>query len=223
MIKNSEYQIIVSNRNLQIYRNYGYDCNSGESITIKFEHLPGAKKVKCVCDTCQTEYVVTKSKLNDIAQKYCSKHRWEVYSDRMKEFYLTEEGCRVKKSRGAAISKNRIGKGLKPDSHWKDKSKYQKYCADVRRFQRRFNNRIRLLEGYSNIGICGKEQATQIDHIISKKYGYDNSVPPEVIGHICNLQIIPWKENLEKSDTNGMSLETLLNLIDKYERNNSWS
>ena len=55
-------------------------------------------------------------------------------------------------------------------------------------------------ENYDKIGKSGITGAYQLDHIIPIKYGFDNNICPSVIGHIDNLQIIPWKENRSKWD-----------------------
>lgn len=60
----------------------------------------------------------------------------------------------------------------------------------------------RLLKGdpnYNNIGLCGVDGAYQLDHIIPIKYGFDNNILPSIIADVSNLQIIPWKENRNKS------------------------
>lgn len=47
-------------------------------------------------------------------------------------------------------------------------------------------------------GRCGIEGAYQLDHIVSVKYGFINSIPPELIAHYTNLQMLPWEDNLLK-------------------------
>lgn len=42
----------------------------------------------------------------------------------------------------------------------------------------------------------GKE--FHLDHIYSKKVGFDNNIPPEIIGHWTNLRLITSIENVEK-------------------------
>lgn len=37
-----------------------------------------------------------------------------------------------------------------------------------------------------------------LDHIISKKYCFENNIPPEICAHPDNLRMIYWKENAEK-------------------------
>jgi len=40
--------------------------------------------------------------------------------------------------------------------------------------------------------------AYHLDHIISIKEGYKQNIPADQIGHISNLQMIPWLENIKK-------------------------
>lgn len=46
-----------------------------------------------------------------------------------------------------------------------------------------------------------------LDHKISITYGLKNKIPPEIIGHIDNLQILPAKENISKRGKCYSSLE----------------
>ena len=52
-----------------------------------------------------------------------------------------------------------------------------------------------------------------LDHKISIKYGFDNGIPEENIAHASNLEVLPWKDNIRKSnnikidDKNGWILE----------------
>jgi hypothetical protein len=48
------------------------------------------------------------------------------------------------------------------------------------------------------IGLCGVDGAYQLDHIISIDEGFKKGLPPSQIGHISNLQYIPWAENRAK-------------------------
>jgi hypothetical protein len=58
---------------------------------------------------------------------------------------------------------------------------------------------ITILENYEHRGLAGQLGAYHLDHIISIKYGFDNNIPAEQIGHISNLQMLPWLENIKKS------------------------
>lgn len=48
--------------------------------------------------------------------------------------------------------------------------------------------------------LCGVEGGYQLDHKISVKFGFINGIPPETIARLENLQLLPWKENLQKGN-----------------------
>lgn len=50
------------------------------------------------------------------------------------------------------------------------------------------------------IGVNGTPGAYQVDHIVSKAIGYQLGIPPELISHHTNLQMLPWEENLLYKD-----------------------
>ena len=78
----------------------------------------------------------------------------------------------------------------------------KKYYREVRKITRKQN--LTQLENYGKlIGLNGVPDAYQVDHIISIDEGFHNNIAPDIIGHITNLRIIPWKENLLKSNKNG--------------------
>ena len=58
----------------------------------------------------------------------------------------------------------------------------------------------------------GKEY--ELDHIYSKHQGFLNKVPPEVIGHYKNLQLVPRYQNRKKYNRCSISLTTLLESIE---------
>jgi len=59
---------------------------------------------------------------------------------------------------------------------------------------------LELLEHYDKRGRSGIEGAYQLDHIYPISLGFINDIPAEEIGHINNLQMIPWLENARKSN-----------------------
>jgi hypothetical protein len=47
---------------------------------------------------------------------------------------------------------------------------------------------------------AGVENGYQLDHIMPISHGFKNDIAPEILAHPHNLQMLPWKENLKKSD-----------------------
>jgi len=57
---------------------------------------------------------------------------------------------------------------------------------------------IETLPNSDKRGRCGVDGAYQLDHIISINEGWQRKIPPEIIGHMDNLQILTWEENRKK-------------------------
>ena len=83
--------------------------------------------------------------------------------------------------------------------YMKDLDNRKKYYRKVRLITKKQD--ISLLENYDKLrGLCGVTNAYQLDHIISVSKGYTDKIAPEIIGDIKNLRIIPWRDNLLKSN-----------------------
>lgn len=70
-------------------------------------------------------------------------------------------------------------------------------------------HRTTISEGYVT-GLAGKDGAYHIDHKYSILHGYKNKISPLVIGHLQNLEMIPWKDNVSKHTNSSISVEQLL-------------
>jgi hypothetical protein len=64
---------------------------------------------------------------------------------------------------------------------------------------------------YNKINPKGKDRGKDyhLDHIYSRKEGFDNNIPPEIIGHWTNLRLIPARENNGKSSRCDKTIEQL--------------
>lgn len=47
-------------------------------------------------------------------------------------------------------------------------------------------------------GVAGGDGNHHLDHIISKRFCFENNIPPELCGHKDNLRMIGWLENIQK-------------------------
>jgi hypothetical protein len=65
-------------------------------------------------------------------------------------------------------------------------------------------------------------RSNHVDHLYSRHYGFINNVPPEVIGCFCNLNVIPWHENIKKGIKCTVSLDELMENYEKSKINNGW-
>ena len=95
----------------------------------------------------------------------------------------------------AKISQRTKDQYLKSDLYKKRKSEidvYKSYYYEVWRLTEQ--NDLSVLENSENRSYRGYH----LDHIFPIRKGFDNSIPPEEIARIENLQFLWWKENIEK-------------------------
>ena len=76
-----------------------------------------------------------------------------------------------------------------------DKERYYRAVMSITKMQA-----ISILEHYDKRARGPDEHAYHLDHIYPVIRGFENGIPPELIGDISNLRFIPWKENVTKSD-----------------------
>ncbi len=104
--------------------------------------------------------------------------------------------------------------------NWKnDKEDYEEYKSNV--YSETLKWDLYSLEGADKRGLCGTPFATQLDHKLSIYYGYSHNIDPKIVGHICNLEFVSWKENRAKGKKCSISLRQLLTKIEKYNETSS--
>ena len=109
-----------------------------------------------------------------------------------------------------------IGKN-KPKSKPKKPPKKKKGARDPK--WEAYKKQVELLTELNKNLVEGVEKRSysgfHIDHKISKRFGYDNSIPAEHIAHPCNLHMMWWEDNFLKGtynivdDLNGWILNNL--------------
>jgi hypothetical protein len=72
-------------------------------------------------------------------------------------------------------------------------------------------HRQQLTKGYIT-GLAGKPGAWHIDHKFSIIQGFREKISPFVIGHYENLQMLPWKQNIQKLHRCDISKEDLFGI-----------
>lgn len=55
------------------------------------------------------------------------------------------------------------------------------------------------------------------DHIMSRKYGFDNKIFPEILRHPCNCQLILHSDNSSKRSRSDIDIDSLFGLIENYD------
>lgn len=83
---------------------------------------------------------------------------------------------------------------------------YEEYAATLSEWKKyklavwRVTNQqpLHTLEHYEKRGMNGETGVYTLDHIVSIRKGFNENISPEQIGHISNLQMLPWEENILK-------------------------
>lgn len=98
------------------------------------------------------------------------------------------------------IGKEKIRKSLVKSGRWsdiKDKDEFEKFKRKVQAVTRSQDlSNLENIEKRANHAF--NKEAWHLDHKISIIDGYKNSISTEIIGHIDNLQMLEYKENISK-------------------------
>jgi hypothetical protein len=113
---------------------------------------------------------------------------------------VSEESKR--KARATRIMKGQI---YPPDSP--AYAEFKKYRRKVHYWSEK--NDLSVLENYEKRSKTGYS----LDHKYSVRVGFDNNVPPKIMGHIYNLHFIPVKENSSKGTKCLITKEMLYELF----------
>lgn len=91
-----------------------------------------------------------------------------------------------------------------------DRDKFQEYRNQVGLESARYN--LHLLENFDKRGPL----EYHLDHKYSVFEGFKNNVPVELIGHICNLEMLRYNENTAKGGKCSITLDELKELIKNH-------
>jgi hypothetical protein len=107
----------------------------------------------------------------------------------------------------AALSKESTGKAMSQFGGRKDEfKKYKSYVISYT-----FQNNLSDLDNFDKRGNHAKDKsAYHIDHKFSALEGFKHNIDPKIIGNICNLQMIPWLDNIQKGSTCSITKDQLL-------------
>ena len=72
-----------------------------------------------------------------------------------------------------------------------------------------------MLENYDKRG----KRGYHLDHMFSIFEGFKQNIDPSIVGHIKNLRMIPFKENLSKFNKCSIALDDLIKMIKDSDDN----
>lgn len=225
MIKDSYINVNITNRNIKRFTSLGYKCSVGDVLLVHYIHAnskSSSNRVECICK-CGDSFTIVHSEMNHINTSLCPVCRKPHINKIKKAFWQSPDGISLRKSKGIKISKSKKGKPSvnvgSRNGRWNpDKRGYKLYKSKVLSYTlSNFKDEVERLPNYHLRGNMGVDGAYNIDHRVSIKYGYDNNIPYQIIGHIENLEMIPWEENTTKRESNSIDITELLTLIKEYK------
>lgn len=105
--------------------------------------------------------------------------------------------------------------------HWisdEDRTEYELYRLNVWRITNKQD--LESLEDFDKRGrIDLNSDAYHIDHKFSIREGFEENIPPEIIGSLKNLEMIPGRKNCSKNSKCSITKEELLNDPGKMQTN----
>jgi transposase-like protein len=104
-------------------------------------------------------------------------------------------------------TEDRYGLGINYEDYVKKLTEFKKYWNQV--INETKKQPIRDLDNYDKRGFTGIDGAYHLDHRFSIFEGFKQSIEPEIIGNISNLEFIPWEDNLSKGSNCSITLEEL--------------
>jgi len=79
------------------------------------------------------------------------------------------------------------------------KSGFSRYNLLVNKLTREtYRKHSKLINPHNYVRARSGQDGYHLDHIISKKYCFENEIPAEICAHSDNLRMIYWKDNAEK-------------------------
>ena len=102
-------------------------------------------------------------------------------------------------------------------THTWQRDSYYRYKTLVLHLTNR--HRANLTQGYIT-GLAGKPGAWHIDHRFSILQGFKDQISPIVIGHRANLQMLPWKQNIQKLHRCAVTKDELFSETGYYQERN---
>jgi hypothetical protein len=159
----------------------------------------------------------------EISEINSRKNRWKNLTDsetnklKTKIAKAVSETCSTrtlqeKRELGKKLSEARIRSGIATPIEKRDAFQEYRNCVSLETAR----HDLSKLDNFDKRG----PTEYHLDHKYSVFEGFKNNIPAEIIGHICNLEMIPFDQNTSKGSKCSISLDYLKESIEKYNNVN---
>lgn len=150
-------------------------------------------KMKVRCKYCNKWFYPNKNQLYDRLRKF--DREFETTGN---SYFYCSDNCKSKC--------DEFNRKVDPEQL----SMFRKYSRKVWRIT--YQTVKKHSDKIKNLNLRGRKYGYDLDHIYSVYEGFLNGIPPKIIAHYKNLQVIPMKENRIKKFKSSISLKTLLRI-----------
>jgi hypothetical protein len=192
-------------------------------------HDTNGKDKKVKCDLCQKEYSPTGMSLHiwkihgegvhndpNIGYKNGTRFAWSKGK--------TKESDPRIASYGKTLSKRLMGvprPDLRKNIDLQKLSDYRLACKfnfNIGDYPDEFDFKLIENHGWYSAKNRGNNlNGVSRDHIVSVKFGFENSIDPKIISHPANCQLLRHNDNVSKHKKCSMTIEDLLEKIQKWD------
>jgi hypothetical protein len=185
-----------------------------------FTAIPRQKNKKFCDKTCYKAYIKNHNKLDNclvcgselnrsLQNKFCSASCSATHNNQQRSTQSRKKQSASLRNTLFKLGKNRSD----PKDNYYAECSFKYWSTNV------WNN-IPGFELVSSIGMfhpIDNPNGAVRDHIVSKQYGWKNSIPSSVISHPANCQIITNYQNIKKGTRSDLSLKILLERIQNWD------
>lgn len=140
--------------------------------------------------------------------------------DRRKKLWISKYGVdnprkssEIKKKiiNNGLETKYKLGLAIRPEL----KTDWEIYKSQVMKITNKYYKKYKQRINPNNV--TRKRNEYHLDHMYSIYSGFNNNVPPKIISHPANLQMLLESINISKSNKNKITLQELYRRIKQYE------
>lgn len=163
------------------------------------------------------EYPMQSDEIKKKSVDTCLEHFDVKYS--LQSLYIREKGNKTKEEKYGDKNYNNREKmietktGLSYDEYIEQLPEFKKYEREVLSITKK--QPLYLLKNYKKRGIAGQIGAYHLDHKFTIYKGFENVIPPYILGNIINLGMLTWEENCSKHRNCSLTKQELFDRYDK--------
>lgn len=165
-----------------------------------------------ISETC-SKYVMTEEQ--HILREH-KKLQWRESESYIPPMFGKRHSLEIKRKIKLNQNPDLIRQTMEQNGYWVPLNQIPEFVKYKRLVWRETNKNTHKLPNYDPLkrGRCSLTQNTyQIDHKLSIYEGFKEGISPDIIGHVLNLEFLPWKDNLRKWTKSSITKEELVNLI----------